>query len=121
MAASDQANAATTPSPSTRLLASDGAPARAIWLARGAEWSGAPGVTPAQKAWAEAQGFKAQARRHVLLPDAEGGIAGAVAGLGAEKPRDPMDKPELALGSLAAALPQGTYALASPVPSPELA
>jgi len=121
MAASEQANVAAAQAPSAQLLATRGATGRAVWLARGSAWSEATGLSPAQKAWAEAQGFKAQPRRHVLLPDAEGGIAGAVIGLGPEKPRDPMDKPELALGSLAAALPQGTYALASPVPSPELA
>jgi leucyl aminopeptidase len=107
--------------PSARLLASAGGAARALWLARVGSWADATSVTAAQKAWAEAQGFRAQARRHVLLPNADGSIAGAVAGLGAEKPRDPMDKPELALGLLSAALPQGVYALASSVASPELA
>jgi leucyl aminopeptidase len=120
MAASEQPNAMTT-DPASRHLAPEGTSGRALTLARGPSWADGAGVTPAQKAWAEAQGFKAQARRQVLLPDADGGIAGAVLGLGPERLRDPMDKPELALGMAAASLPPGTYTLASHVASPELA
>lgn len=116
-----ETTSATSSSPSSRVLAPAGDTGRSILLARGANWSDGTGLTPAQKAWAEAQGFKAQARRHVLLPDPQGGIAGAVVGLGPEKPRDPMDKPELTLGTLAAVLPQGAYTLASSVEAPELA
>ena len=121
MAASEQANTNPAELPSTRLLAPEGTAGRALWLARSTAWAEMQGLTPAQRAWAEAQGFKAQARRQALLPDAEGGIAGVVAGLGTEKARDPMDRPELALGSLSASVPAGTYALASEVGAPELA
>ncbi len=107
--------------PSSDLLAADTAGARPIWLARDAEWTARAALSPSQKAWVAAQGFKAQPRRHVLLPAEDGAIAGAVMGLGASRPRDPMDKPELALGLLAAALPEGRYKLADAVENPELA
>src|SRR5262245_10819850 len=92
-----------------------------IWLARNAGWLQEAPLTGAQKAWIEAQGFKGGARKHVLLPGAEGAIAGVVLGLGEERAGDPMDKPELALGQLASLLPPGCYHLADPIGEPELA
>ncbi|MDX2202125.1 MAG: leucyl aminopeptidase family protein [Hyphomicrobiaceae bacterium] len=109
-------------SPAQRLIAQENsADARPLWLTRGELAADGAGLTPAQRAWLAAQGFKGQARRQVLLPGADGAIAGAVIGLGAERPRDPMDKPELALGHLAPALPEGTWRLAETVAAPELA
>ncbi len=90
--------AASSPAPSERLLAPAGVPGTAKPLARA--WSGlgrwhwlgtrAEGLGGSTRL----QGAGASPR---CAADAEGGIAGAVIGLGAEKPRDPMDKPELAL------------------------
>ncbi len=122
MASSENSNSEPSKAPSAQVLApgKDGN-GRPVWLVRGSAWAEAAGLSAAHKAWADAQGFKAQARRHVLLPAGDGSIAGVVAGLGGEKPRDPMDRPELALGTLSAALPQGTYALQTEVESPELA
>src|SRR5438874_1563597 len=48
-------------------------------------------------------------------------LAGAVLGLGAPRPGDPMDKPELAAGYLASVLPPGCYHLADDLGAPELA
>jgi leucyl aminopeptidase len=70
------------------------------------------------RAWARAQGFTAQAGRTVVLPDARGGIAGVLFGLGdPNKPGDPF-----AVGKLASDLPEGTYAFAGDQPAdPRLA
>lgn len=127
----DQTSGTKTPNhdalPSRQLLVTeDAAGARPVQLVSSSSWGELAQLTAAQRAWAEAQGFKGQARRHVLLPTAEGGVAGVLAGLGgaklgSAKSGDPMDKPELALGSLAATLPHGTYRLDTPVPDAELA
>jgi len=69
-----------------------------VWLARNASWLREAPLTGAQKAWVEAQGFKGNARKHLLLPGPEGTLAGAVLGLGETRVGDPMDKPELAVG-----------------------
>jgi leucyl aminopeptidase len=92
-----------------------------IWLARDAEWIGRAKLGQAQKAWVEAQGFKGSARRHLLLPAPDGALAGAVLGLGEERPGDPMDRPELAVGLLPSLLPPGLYHLADEVADSELA
>ena len=49
-----------------------------VWLAREPGWAAHAGLTDAQKAWIDAQGLKGSARRHVLLPGADGSIAGVV-------------------------------------------
>ena len=70
------------------------------------------------RAWARAHGFTAQAGRTVVLPDASGGVAGVLFGLGdATRPGDPF-----AVGKLASELPEGTYAFAGDQPAdPRLA
>jgi leucyl aminopeptidase len=109
-------------SPAARLIAAEGTPdAMPLWLARDAGWIDRAGLSSAQQAWVAAQGFKGQPRKQVLIPDAGGALGGAVIGLGAEKAKDPMDKPELALGLLSPVLPSGTYRLAETVAAPELA
>ena len=92
-----------------------------IWLARDARWVREAALSDAQKAWAEAQGFKGTGRRHLLLPGPEGELAGVALGLGEARASDPMDRPELALGQLAGTLPPGLYHLAQDVEAPELA
>jgi leucyl aminopeptidase len=70
------------------------------------------------RAWARAHGFAGQAGRTVVLPDASGGVAGVLFGLGdATRPGDPF-----AAGKLASELPEGTYAFAGDQPAdPRLA
>ncbi|HWB46923.1 MAG TPA: leucyl aminopeptidase family protein [Hyphomicrobiaceae bacterium] len=104
------------------LLAADSKKkATPVWLARDARWADAAGLSPMQKAWAEAQGFKAAAGKVLLLPGSDGALAGAVLGLGEPRANDPMQAAELAVAALPAALPPGVYNLASAVDNPELA
>lgn len=75
-------------------------------------------------AWLEASGFKPRQRKHLLLPDGNGGLAAVLLGhTGSEKgqPADPMARRELQLGNLPALLPPGQYRLASSVADSELA
>ena len=67
---------------------------------------------------ASAQGFKAEAGRHVVLPDRDGNIARVLFGLG---DADSAERGPLLFGKLATALPKGTYRLADGVDDPELA
>jgi leucyl aminopeptidase len=92
-----------------------------VWLARNAGWVREASLSETQRAWVEVQGFKGDARRHLLLPGPEGAIAGAVLGLGEARAGDPMDKPELAVGLLPTLLPPGCYHLAAEPAQPELA
>ncbi len=92
-----------------------------IWLVRDADWARQAGLTEAQRTWVEAQGFKGEGRRHLLLPAGDGSLAGVVLGLGAARERDPMDRAELAVGLLAGVLPGGRYRLAGGVEDGELA
>jgi leucyl aminopeptidase len=92
-----------------------------VWLARNGGWASKAQLSDAQRAWVEAQGFKGGAKRHLLLPGADGSLAGAVLGLGEERAGDPMDRPELAAGTLPTLLPPGLYHLSEDVPDPVLA
>jgi leucyl aminopeptidase len=92
-----------------------------VWLARNAGWTGNAPLSDAQRAWVEAQGFTGGARKHLLLPGADGIPAGAVLGLGEERAQDPMDRPELAVGILPTLLPPGLYHLADDPHDGELA
>ena len=92
-----------------------------VWVVRDADWTRSVPLTEVQRAWAEAQGFKGEGRKHLLLPGSDGSLAGVVLGLGTARERDPMDRPELAVGQLAGALPEGRYRLASAVEDGELA
>jgi leucyl aminopeptidase len=108
--------------PAAVLLAADtGRQSIPIWLARDAGWAGKAQLSEAQRAWVEAQGFKGGPKKHLLLPGADGTLAGAVLGLGEERSGDPMDRPELAVGTLPTLLPPGLYHLADGVSDPELA
>jgi leucyl aminopeptidase len=90
-----------------------------IWIVRGAAALHEAPLTDAQRAWAEAAGFKGSGNRHVLIPDGDGSLAGVGFGIG--EARDAMGRPELLLGSLAGALPPGLYHVAGEVDDPELA
>src|SRR5262245_4700143 len=92
-----------------------------IWLARDASWSEEARLTPMQKAWVEAQGFKGVGRKHLLLPGDDGTVAGVALGLGEARASDPMDRPEIAVGLLPGLLPPCLYHVAGAIDDPELA
>src|SRR5262245_35920103 len=71
-----------------------------VWLARDPAWMTDAGLSDQQKTWIDAQALKGPARKHALLPAADGGLAGVVLWLGEARAGDPMDRPELALGAL---------------------
>ena len=75
-------------------------------------------IGPAASRFADACGFEPKPGRLQLLPDAEGGLAGALFGL-AE--RDAKGREPLAAGRLATALPPGNYRFANAPHEPELA
>src|SRR5262245_49866381 len=92
-----------------------------VWLVRGGDWAREATLTEAQRAWAEAQGFKGGGRKPLLLPAADGALAGVLLGLGETREGDPMERAELAAGLLPGALPEGLYHLANGVEDAELA
>ena len=92
-----------------------------IWLARGPGWQDDVPLSPMQKAWADAQGFKGTGRKHLLLPEPDGSLGGVAVGVGGGRLDDPMDRPEYALGQLASTLPEGFYHLADTTVDAELA
>jgi leucyl aminopeptidase len=70
-----------------------------------------------ERRFAEATGFKAEAGRHILLPDSEGRIGRVLLGLGG---RDAAERAPLLAGKLAAVLPKGAYRLAAGFDEPAL-
>jgi leucyl aminopeptidase len=64
-------------------------------------------LTGAQRRWLAAVGFKAGARRHVLLPDGDGALGAVVFGTG----NLGAAAASVAVGSLPTALPAGVYRL----------
>ncbi|MDF2141423.1 leucyl aminopeptidase family protein [Paenirhodobacter sp. CAU 1674] len=85
-----------------------GEAAKPLYLSEGAL---PDALSTAQRSWCEAQGFAGKLGDLCVLPDAEGGVAGAVFGLGtaAERARERFH-----LARAAAALPGGAWALESP-------
>jgi leucyl aminopeptidase len=70
------------------------------------------------RAFAEASGFEPKAGRHLLLPGAEGGLAGVLFGLeGADDPSKDPFRP----GALVGVLPAGAYRFANPPHDSKLA
>ncbi len=92
-----------------------------IWLARDPRWVEEAQLTAMQKAWVQGQGFKGTGKKHLLLPGADGTLAGVVLGLGVARAGDPMDRAEIAVGLLPSLAPAGLYHLASGVEDPGLA
>ncbi len=89
-----------------------------IWLATKATIEAVRGSVGALgRGWMETQGFEPVHGKHVAIPGADGKLAGMVLGTEAEA----GDVPALALGSLAAAAPAGSYRLANKPDDPELA
>jgi leucyl aminopeptidase len=85
--------------------------AEALALALGA-------LAESERRFAAAQGFKAEAGRVAILPDAAGGIGRVLFGLGGA---DSADRGPLLFGKLATALPPGLYRLTNGVEEPALA
>ena len=99
---------------SEKLLASPRAQALSVKCVSADGLAASLGVlSPAQRSFPEATGFKAQAGRLLLLPDASGKPELALLGMGSDP--DPM-----LAGRLPAELPEGTYRLED-APEPELA
>ena len=95
---------------------------RPIWLVRPRELEAAAATLgPVAANWAKASGFKGGARRHTLLPDAQGNVAGALLGLGDGADLAPSEPAETLVGLLPPALPPGDWHLATPVRDPALA
>ncbi len=67
-------------------------------------------LTDGERAWARANGFSGEAGRVLLLPAADGSVAGALFGLGAET----GGFAPLSAGQLARSLPAGAWRLANP-------
>jgi leucyl aminopeptidase len=68
-------------------------------------------LPPSQAAWARAQGYAAERHRLLLLPAADGGLAGALWGLGAARSADELSLWDAA--PLPERLPAGNYRIAS--------
>jgi leucyl aminopeptidase len=77
-----------------------------------------PGLSTAERAWVEAQGWTAKQGTVLLLPNGQGGVGGVLLGTGG---KDWAMQSPLLLGVLPAALPPGDYRFVSPLPDPELA
>jgi leucyl aminopeptidase len=102
-------------SPSSLLTKSPGGPARPLWLVSEsdlADWL--EKQPPAIAAWARANGFVAERHRVLTFPGANGGICGAVAGLGAL--RSHADLRLWHVSGLAERLPPDTYNLETHLP-----
>lgn len=87
---------------------------RPIWLLAPTQDPAGVGLSEAHRAWLAATGWKAEAGAVAVLPAADGSVAGAVLGLGAEPG-------PLVSGALPAALPAGAYHFATPPSDPGLA
>ena len=99
------------------LLSADPAESRPLWVVTEGELQSWLATQPAPVvAWLRAHGFQAERHRVLSLPSAQGGIGGAVAGLGAlESVRD------LTLwhaAGLSDRLPAQAWHLATPLPPP---
>ena len=104
-------------------VADDAAPSEIpIWLAeKGASLETIP-LDAAQRSWVTAAGFKGAAKQQMLVPSAEGKLAGVLLGVGdAGAAAEPSGPAELLLGQLAQALPAGAYRLEGKVNDPTLA
>ena len=93
-----------------------------IWLAeKGSSLETIP-LDAAQRSWVTAAGFKGAAKQQMLVPSAEGRLAGVLLGIGdAGGAAEPSGPAELFLGQLAQALPAGAYRLEGRVDDPTLA
>jgi leucyl aminopeptidase len=114
------------PSPALRpadlLLAHDAAgTARPIWLARERAGLELPGLSAEARAWAEAHKFKGTARKLLTVPAGNGGVGGALLGIGDGNTGDPAGPGTLLAGLLPAQLPAGLYEIVGEGADAELA
>lgn len=72
------------------------------------------GLTPAALAWAKANDFSGQPGRVLVVPEADGSVAGALFGV----PEKDIGFARLATGALARDLPGGDWHFAAPLASP---
>jgi leucyl aminopeptidase len=105
------------------IFASDGAPGNEIpiWMVGRATALDTLPLSPAQRAFAEATGFKGSAKQQALLPGPDGAIAAVLFGLGDGAAGEPCGSSELLVGQLAQSLPSGRYRLAQEAQDPTLA
>ena len=100
-------------------------PTRPIYLLRPRDLDRGEGTAaalePRQREWLKAIGYKAAARRHALLPGADGGISGAVLGIGERTDLAPSEPSETLVGLLPTVLPAGDWHIATPVADAGLA
>ncbi len=75
-------------------------------------------LSEAERGWVAAQGWKPTQGAVLLLPGGTSGVGGVLLGTGG---KDWASRSPLLTGVLAAALPEGDYRFASPLPDPELA
>lgn len=75
------------------------------------------GLNERERRFAIAQGFKAEAGRHMILPDEAGNLARVLFGLGAS---GAADRTPLLFGKLASSLPAGSYRLDGALDDAEL-
>ncbi len=68
-------------------------------------------LTASQATWLRGVGFKGQAKRLALYPGPDGGVAGALFGLGDAPERNPVEPAAALAGYLPALLPPGDYHL----------
>ncbi len=86
--------------------------ARPVWcIQQSSDIAAVTGLSGAAEAWVKANNFKPTAGRSLVVPDADGGIAGVLFGLGDGTAGTPCGPSELLLGQLARTLPAGRYKL----------
>ncbi len=91
------------------LLLPAGSPAVSVHCVTKAGWpSLLEALAPTARRFAEAQDFEARPGQHLLLPDAQGGLAAVLLGV---EPASPRRRDPFAPGRLATSLPAGDYAL----------
>jgi leucyl aminopeptidase len=99
------------------LLSADPAESRPLWVVTEGELqSWLAGQPTAVAAWVRAHGFQAERHRVLSLPSADGGIGGAVAGLGALAAASDITLWHAA--GLSDRLPSQPWQLATPLPPP---
>jgi leucyl aminopeptidase len=101
-----------------KLLLDKGSDALPIWLITAKDDAHLKELTELQRNWLEARGWSPKPGAVLLLPDASGGLGGALLGVGVE---DWGAQSPLLPGALPVALPPGDYRFASKLPNPELA
>ncbi|MEO0991095.1 MAG: leucyl aminopeptidase family protein [Pseudomonadota bacterium] len=99
-------------------FADQDAVSRPLTALKSSELDGWVSAQPPEVArWVGETGFKADAGTVCLLPGADGGVAGALAGLGTAKDRR---RKRFVLASAAARLPEGAWRLDADLPSDDL-